>query len=247
MESSIARELGLKHSPMAIIFSNEKPQGAVQFKENKWGCVVTMINVIVRGKTAVFDRKTYGCLGGGIGLGFGDCYQDFEGGIEYFLSTGRGEGYREGECYFKTPEIARAFIDRLPIVDIPFEYVIFKSLENVIPEKETPQLIVFLANPDQLSALVVLAGFGRKGGDNVIIPFAAGCHTICLIPYHESKKKRPRAVVGITDISARPHIDRDLLSFTVPFKMFQEMEADVPKSFLKKNAWKKVVNRIKSE
>ena len=244
MESIIARELKLKYHPTAIIFSNDRPDGAVQFKENKWGCVVTMLNAVVRGKTAVFDRKTYGCLGGGVGLGFGDMYKNFEDGIEYFLSNGRGEGYREGECYFKTPEIARIFIEQLPIVDIPYEYVIFKSLDKVIPEEETPQLIVFLANPDQLSALVVLANFGRKGGDNVIIPYAAGCHTICLIPYHESKKNHPRAVVGITDISARPHIDPDLLSFTVPFKMFQEMEKDVPISFLKKNAWKKVAKRI---
>lgn len=229
---------------MAIIFSDTRPDDAVQFKEGKWGCVVAMINVILRGKTAVFDRKTYGCLGGGVGLGFGDMYTEFEGGIEYFLSTGRGDSFREGEAYFKTPEIARSFVDSLPIIDIPYEYVIFKPLDAVGSEDEKPELVVFFANPDQLSALVVLANFGRPGGNNVIIPMGAGCHTICLIPYHESKSDSPKAVVGINDISARPHIDADLLSFAVPFRMFREMEADVPISFLKKSAWKKVAARI---
>lgn len=39
----------------------------------------------------VFDRNTFGCWGGGVGLGFGNQYLNFPGGIEcfyYFLSNG---------------------------------------------------------------------------------------------------------------------------------------------------------------
>jgi len=32
-----------------------------------------------KGKRAVFDRQTYGCFGGGFGLGFGNTYKDFPG------------------------------------------------------------------------------------------------------------------------------------------------------------------------
>jgi len=49
----------------------------------------------VKGKVAVFDRKTYGCWGGGVGLGFGNIYMDFPGGIEcfyYFISIGNKHG-----------------------------------------------------------------------------------------------------------------------------------------------------------
>lgn len=39
-----------------------------------------------------------------------------------------------------------------------------------------------------------------------------------------ANKEQPRAVIGMTDISVRPCIDAALLSFSVPYIMFQEME-----------------------
>ncbi|MGL5512359.1 MAG: DUF169 domain-containing protein, partial [Sporomusa sp.] len=67
----------------------------------------------------------------------------------------------------------------------------------------------------------------------------------CLIPWNEATaQEQSRAVVGMTDISARPVIDADLLSFSVPFAMFTEMEDNVPGSFLDKHAWHKVAKRL---
>ena len=190
------------------------------------------------------DRKTVGCFGGLVGLCFGSAYDQIPGGIEYFLSTGRGEGYPEGEAYKKTPELAKDLVEHFPITDIPYAYVVFKPLSAVDAQRETPVLVSFFVTPDQLSALVVLANYGAPGNENVIIPFAAACSTICLIPYNESKKERPRAVVGITDVTARLFIDPDMLTFTVPVGMFRRMEEDVPGSFLEKESWKKVRARI---
>lgn len=242
MESVLARELKLAFPPMAIIFTDDKPDGAVMFVEDRWACVVSMLKVVARGKTAAFDRKRYGCSGGGTGLCLGDFYKDRRGEIEYFLSTGNDE--TEGEAYFKTPEIARRFLEELPPEDIPFEYVVFKQLAQVDLAKETPELVVMLANPDQLSALVVLANYDSPVRDNVVAPFGAGCHSICLLPYRESKRANPRAVIGMFDISARPHVDADVLSFTVPFRSFKAMEANVPGSFLERSAWGRVKARL---
>lgn len=244
MESIIAKELKLRYRPVALLFADEKPEGALEFKEGRWGCVVAMFTAAARGKTAVFSKETCGCGGGKIGLGFTDDYGHVPGGIEHFLSTGRGEGYPEGEGYVKTPEIAHDFVENLPRTCIPAKYVVVRPLDEVNIEQEQPQLVVFFCEPDQLSALIVLANYGRPGGENVIIPFGAGCHTVCLIPYAQSKNELPKAVVGVTDISARPMVDPNVLSFTVPFVMFQEMEANVPGSFLEKEAWKKVRARI---
>ncbi len=244
MISRISKELRLQFSPVALLFSNNRPEEAIQFKKGKWGCVISMLTAAAGGKTAVIDRETCGCFGGKIGLCFGDAYRDFPGGIEYFLSTGRGERYREGEAYIKTPELAKAKITQMPIADIPFTYVIFKPLEKVNEIEETPVLVSFYANPDQISALTVLANYGKPGIDNVIVRFGAGCHSICMLPYHESLQGEPRAVMGMFDISARPHVPPDILSFTVPFGMFREMESDVPGSFLEKEAWHKVRARI---
>lgn len=244
MDSRIAQELKLRYRPVALIFADEKPEQAIEFAKGDRNCVISLFTAASLGKVAVFSKDTCGCPGARVGLGFTDSYDHVPGGIEYFLSHGRGEGYPEGEAYIKTPELAREFADQLPLACIPTKYVVVKPIDDVDVEVETPAMVVFFCEPDQLSALVVLANYGRPGSDNVIIPFGAGCHTVCLIPYAQSKEEKPRAVVGITDISARPMVDQNVLSFTVPFDMFKEMEADVPGSFLEKSDWKKVRDRI---
>ncbi|MTI80409.1 MAG: hypothetical protein FH758_05915 [Firmicutes bacterium] len=259
MRSAIAKAIEMKYSPVAVMWTDEKPEGAVQFKEGRWGCVVAMLKAAAKGKTAVFDRKTFGCLGGGTGLGFGNQYENFPGGIEYFLSNGNQEfcqtemgknivsnmpALEHGEGYLKNPEIAKKQIDQLPMRDVPTEYIVFKPLEEVTGEEE-PKVIVFLANPDQLSALQVLANYDREDSHNVVVPFGAGCHCICLWPYQEMESDKPKAVIGLFDISARKMVDKDILSFTVPFKRFKEMEENVEGSFLEKEVWHRVLERNK--
>jgi len=67
MQSEIARRLKLRYAPVAILFSNEKPQGALEFKEGRWGCVASMLTAAAKGRKAVFSRATTGCMGGKIG------------------------------------------------------------------------------------------------------------------------------------------------------------------------------------
>jgi hypothetical protein len=96
-----------------------------------------------------------------------------------------------------------------------------------------------------LSALVVLANYAREANDNVIAPFGAGCHSVCIFPYREAGAENPRAIIGLTDVSARKQVDKDILSFTVPYKMFLEMESNVKGSFLENEEWLKVQERNK--
>ncbi|MEJ5301613.1 MAG: DUF169 domain-containing protein [Thermodesulforhabdaceae bacterium] len=265
MLSKVSESIGFKFEPVAIVWSNEKPASAAEFKEGKWGCVMWMLARAAKGGTAVFSEKTYGCWGGGVGLGFGNQYIKFPGGIDgfcYFLSVGNAhwepgkkvadeikqfvseeflEDFLEGERYLKSPELVKDFLDNLPMIEVPSKYVIFKPLRDVNPAEETPSVVVFLASPEELSALVVLANYYRKGFENVIIPFGAGCQTIGVFPYREAASENPRAVVGLTDISARlylkKHLGRDILSFAVPWKMFLEMEENVKGSFLERGVW----------
>jgi uncharacterized protein (DUF169 family) len=268
MESAIRKALQLSWNPVALLWSDEKPVGAAEFKEGRWGCVMWLLAAAVEGKSAACSRKTFGCVGGGVGLGFGEQYRNFPGGLacfSRFLSTGnesseegrrvaeqvkpfmRPEAHEEflhGERYLKTPEIARRFAELLPAVEIPTEYVVFKPLSAVSGD-EDPQVVIFLANPNQLSALVVLANYGRSGNENVIVPFAAGCQSVGIYPYREGTSGEPRAVVGLVDLSARlqlkERVGDDLLSFAVPFRMFQEMEGNVEGSFLERPTWRTLV------
>jgi uncharacterized protein (DUF169 family) len=246
MQSEIAQRLKLRYSPVAILFSQEKPQGALEFAEKRWGCVAAMLTAAAKGRTIVFSRTTFGCEGGGVGLGLLHHYSP---GVEYFLSYGKDgadpvAGIPEPEAFKKTPALAKSWMDSLPKADAAEPYVVFKPLAEVADTKEEPKVIVFYANPDQLTALVVLANYGRPGSDNVIAPFGSGCQTTCLFPWSEAEKEHPRAVIGMTDISVRPHIDADLLSFSMPYALFQEMEDNVPGSFLDRHEWQKIAERL---
>lgn len=246
MNSEIALRLKLKYSPVAILSTNEKPQNALEFKEGRWACVASMLTAAAKGHRAVFSRTTFGCEGGGIGLGLSDEYSE---GVEYFLSTGKEgvssvAGIKEPEAFKKTPELAKNWMDAIPSINVSEQYVVFSPLSEVDTDKEEPKVVVFYANADQLTALIVLANYGRTGYDNVIAPFAAGCQTTCLFPWSEAAREHPRAVIGMTDTSVRLHIDADLLSFSVPYAMYKEMEDNVPGSFLDKHEWQKIAERI---
>lgn len=177
----------------------------------------------------------------------------------YFLSTGNKEfcqtetgrnivrnlpALEHGEGYVKSPELAKKFIDALPMVDVPAEYIVFKPIDD-LAGGETPKVVVFLVSPDQLSALVVLANYARETNQNVVAPFCAGCHSVGIIPYSEDDSEKPRAIIGLVDISARKHVEKDILSFSVPYKMFLEMESNVEGSFLDREEWHKVLERNK--
>ncbi len=242
MRSRIAQEIGFAHEPVAVLFTDVKPSGAAQFKERRWGCVMEMLAFAARGYTAVFDRNTTGCVGGRTGLCFGDGYEKSRD-IARFLSTGGGKRGGGGLRFIKSPALAKEFVAGLPIEDIPETFVVFKALSKVDGRRERPRVVVFLANPDQVAALTTLANYDRPGGDAVVVPFASGCQSICLLPFHESKGKAPRAVLGGMDLSARPHLDPGLFTFAVPAPLFRRMEANVSGSFLEQDLWKRLRNR----
>ena len=228
-----------------------------------------MVSRAARGGTAVCGRKTFGCWGGGVGLGFGNVYQQFPGGEDcfcHFLSIGNDQWdtgrqvaekvkphmtadsfdhFMRGERYMQSPDQVKRFIRGLPITDIPASFVVFKPLAEIEDPSEC-RVVIFLVDPDQFSALVVLANYGRETNENVIIPYAAGCQTIGIYPYREAEAEVPRAVAGLTDLSARVYIHQqlgdNLMSFAVPMKMFQEMESNVESSFLERTEWEKLAD-----
>ncbi|HUO59088.1 MAG TPA: DUF169 domain-containing protein [Candidatus Acidoferrales bacterium] len=267
MHSRIADAINLKTHPVAIIWTDEAPADAIQFRPGRWGCVMSSIaNVAAKGKTAVFDRQTYGCWGGGVGLGFGNTYTEFPGGVEgfcAFLSDGNEktekgramaeamakspEGVRmasdflHGERYLKNPETVERFLKALPIQEIPTKYVCVKPLSEVDSVLDNVKSITFFVEPDALSALVVLANHVHPEVENVSVPYAAACQVMGILSYDELSHEKPRALIGLSDLSARKTVRAVLgshvMSFTAPWPVFLAMEERVGGSFLERETW----------
>ncbi|KAF1084954.1 hypothetical protein SPSYN_01090 [Sporotomaculum syntrophicum] len=252
MDSQLVKALKFKMQPVAVILTNDKPAEGLHFKEGSMnGCVAAMLTAVSRkNRLGYFDRNSFGCPGGGTGLGFGDRYGRFP--IDCLLSTGNREAaammgsagaiMAEGERFYKSPELARKWVNTLPFTDVPAEYVVFKPWA-LLTEQDEPALIIFFANADQLSALIVLSDYNRGTNQSITAPFGAACQSI-LFGYAEAEKDQPRGVIGFFDIAQRLAVDRETLSFTVPYKMFREMEASVPGSFLETHAWQKIQERL---
>jgi hypothetical protein len=128
MNSELVNALKLKMQPVAIILTDDKPEDGLHFKEGSMGgCVAVMlVAASKKSRIAFFDRKSFGCPGGGTGLGFGDRYGKFP--IDCLLSYGneeiaaqmgsKGSYMLQGERFFKNPELARKWVDSLPMTDV---------------------------------------------------------------------------------------------------------------------------------
>lgn len=238
MNSKIVQAIKLKNEPVAVLQTTFVPEGAVQFRPGKWGCVIALLRAASKGRTAALTADTTTCPGGKAGMGF----QDFQFGVmEHFLSTGE-VGPKAGEFYKKSPELARKYMSTLPPMQ-GSDCVVFKPLSRVT-EEETPAAVVFLVTADQLSGLVTLANYDMPTQDNVQLRFGAGCVQAIRYAVSANQQGSPVCTVGLTDPSARKCTDPDLLSFSIPYHRFLEMEENVGGSFLTKETWETISARI---
>ena len=124
----------------------------------------------------------------------------------------------------------------------PAKNIVFKRWDLLETDDE-PEVVIFFAKPDVLSALFTLANFDELE-NKVYTPFGAGCSSIVQNPYLEKEQDSPRCVIGMFDISARPFVEKDVLTFATPMKKFQTMVANMDESFLITRSWEKVKKRI---
>jgi hypothetical protein len=153
-------------------------------------------------------------------------------------SAERLELFSEGEGFKKSPELLSGSFGDMPRLPPNDGCVNMAPLSAM---SDSPEVVVFLADPQQLSALTILAGYARSGFEHVTVPFCAACMSIAVFPLAECGKASPRAVVGLTDVHARKVmrrlVGREYLSFSVPWEMFLEMEGSVGGSFLERRVW----------
>jgi hypothetical protein len=225
--------------PLAYYYTNDDSHAPYAGERPGQHCFIGDLAKVRKGKSLTFDVKALGCAGGRRYLGFS---QKLRPNFEYFLSCGI-EGELEGERYKRTPQLVAELLKIQAPFEAPAKYIVFKRFDKLV-ESDEPICVVFFATADVLSGLFTLANFDQVNPDGVLAPFGAGCSSIVYWPYHEVQKPNPRPVLGMFDVSARPYVDSNVLTFAVPWEKFTRMVGYMDESFLITKSWKKVRGRI---
>jgi uncharacterized protein (DUF169 family) len=233
-----------EHFPGAelpITFHYAEESGSVERVKPAAGhrCLFADLSRVRAGSSLCFDAELIGCFGGKRYAGFSDAVMP---NFEHFLSCGI-PGKLEGERYKRSPELVKAWLERVPKLQAPAKFLIFKRWDK-LEEPDEPDVVVFFAKPDVLSGLFTLANFDVAEPDGVWAPFGAGCASTIQYPYLEKQSHRPRAILGLFDVSARPLVSSDTLTFSVPMNRFECMIAGMEESFLITESWSRVRRRI---
>jgi uncharacterized protein (DUF169 family) len=225
--------------PVAFYYTDDARRAEVVTRDSVPRCFIGALAKVRQGQSLSFEKESVGCAGGRRYLGFA---RDLMPNFEYFLSCGI-PGKMEGERYKKSPELVRETMKEWPVFRAAGRYIVFKRWDN-LDEADDPAVVVFFAEPDVLSGLFTLASYDESGQNMVFAPFGSGCSTIVQYPYLEVGVPNPRAVIGMFDVSARPFVPKNVLSFSVPMGKFARMVANMEESFLTTASWAKVQKRI---
>ena len=225
--------------PLVFFYSDKPGEVEAASKPGGWRCLIGELARVRRGKSLAFDTEAVTCMGGKRYVGFSN---ESPATFDYFLSCGLQDEV-EGERYKKSPELVRQLMYNYEELPAAGRYIVFKRWDELL-EADQPEGVVFFAPADVLSGLFTLANFDRADAEGAFAPFSAGCGSIVRFVRLEAQKERPRAVVGMFDISARPFVESNLLSFGVPFARFAQMVGDMDESFLITGSWDKVRKRI---
>jgi len=235
------RFFGEAELPIAYYYTDEEGHAELVNPDTVRRCIFPALSLVRKGRALCFDAESIGCSGGQKSLGFRETEEPD---IEYFLSSGI-PGKVEGERYKRTPEIAAKALKLTPSFKAPARFIVFKRWDS-LNESDEPEVVVFFACPDVLSGLFSLANFEETEPNGVFTPWGSGCESIVQYPFLEKDSVRPRAVIGLFNVSARRFIPESTLSFSVSMLKFERMVRNMEESFLTTNSWKAIQKRIKA-
>lgn len=204
-----------------------------------WRCVICDLARVRNGVSLVLDSNSVTCSGGRFYMGF---EEERSPDFRYFLSYGK-PGVVAGERYKRTPELVDEICFRQRFLSAGGMCYRFKRWDR-LDEGDNPDVVIFFARPEVLSAVFTLANFDRSAPNGVICPFGSGCSSIIHYPRLEAQGGNPRAVLGMFDPSARPCVPLDVLTIALPMKRFGQLIDYMEESFLVTGTWEGVKNRI---
>ncbi|MCX5785451.1 MAG: DUF169 domain-containing protein [Elusimicrobia bacterium] len=225
--------------PIAFYYTGTGDRAELTAPPSGRQCIIGALAKVRKGASLCFEAGSIGCAGGKRYAGF---TTDLAPNFEYFLSCGIPDRL-EGERYKKSPELVKEMLGAASKFTAPAKYIVFKRFD-FLEESDSPDAVVFFATPDVLSGLFTLANYDEAEPNGVFCPFCAGCGSIIQYPYLEKASARPRGVIGMFDVSARPYVPKETLTFAAPMSKFLRMAANMEESFLITRSWDKVRNRL---
>lgn len=225
--------------PVAFWYTATPGTTPLAKKPSGWSCFIAQLAAVRKGNDLCFTVEHVGCGGGQTYLGFAHGLRP---NFAHFLSTGI-PGELEGERYKDSPETVNRLMANMPTYTAPEKYLVAKRIDHVSPD-ETPQVVSFFATPDVLSGLFTLSGFEEVEPHATLAPFSAGCGSLIRFPFMELASGRNLPVLGMFDVSARPFVPANTLSFSIPWPRFERMVANMGESFLITHSWDLVRKRI---
>jgi len=237
MSKKLMEAIGLTEEPLGIYYSESKPENAFEWNgKGEHFCHVSKMSSARAGTPVAVDGNNPGCGGAAFYLGWSS---DTRPGFAEFLSHDK-EG--RGERFKKDPELAQAAIQNRKFVPASGRYCIYQRLSD-IPEEITPEVVTIFADADGISGLIWLRSYISAESQSTIAPFSAGCGSMVGETRAQALQSEPKAVLGMFDPAARQSVEKELLTFSVPYSLFIEMVNDIPGSFLEINPWLRIRNR----
>ncbi len=225
--------------PFALFYSDDQKYWDDLRPQEGFGCMIAHFAPVLRGERVAFAEETIACPGGVRYAGFP---AEPDPGMKHFLSCGI-PGEVEGLRLKKTPELVEGSFGEHTPEEAGGRFLVASRLDRLETD-EIPEVIAWLARPDVISALFHLAAFHSTDRSSVISPQTSGCGALINYPMAEKEKEHPRAILGMFDISARPYVRKDNLSFAVPLSLFEEMAGNMDESFLITESWERVKKRL---
>jgi hypothetical protein len=265
MRSAIVEHLEPEFEPVAVVWSDDIPEGALQFKAGRFGCILHLFaEASLKGRVAGGSRDTIACSGGRAALGFGVEFVQSEAQLDHYsaifskglesapdraayeekMKAARSSWrplYEFGERRHCSFDMARAWIQTsLPRFDIASHYVLFKPISQADTEDDI-RSVIFPVSPLELAGLTTLLGSVAEGSDPVQVPQGADCFRIGCFAYAQFDARSPRAVLGMLDVDGRDLMRRkfrdDILTLTVPMPLLERAEREAGHSVLKTPGW----------
>lgn len=199
------------------------------------GCYLKLLKTAREGGIITFDDKTIKCSGGKVYAGYIETPE--------FLPN----YVANKEHYKKNPEMVINFINELGLLNMQGHYLNIARIDQ-LDSFDSIEGILFFATPDILSGLVAWTQYDTNNANAVSVPFGSGCSSTIASVLTENRKGGKKTFLGMFDPSARPTIEENILSFSIPMSRFSEMYNTINECCLNGTlGWSKIKSRINSK